>query len=51
VELFRSRGGGAVGDVAGLPAARLAILPGMTHVGTLEPADLLVPIVGRFLDG
>jgi pimeloyl-ACP methyl ester carboxylesterase len=51
VELFRLRGGGVAGDVAGLPAAQLAILPGTTHVGILERADLLVPIVGRFLDG
>lgn len=51
VEMFRLRGGGVFGDVAGLPAAQLAILPGMTHVGILEHADLLVPMVTRFLDG
>ncbi|HEV8636803.1 MAG TPA: alpha/beta fold hydrolase [Chloroflexota bacterium] len=50
VEMFRLRGGGVFGDVAGLPAAQLAILPGTTHVGILERADLLVPIVARFLD-
>jgi len=50
VEMFRLRGGGVFGDIAGLPAAQLAILPGTTHVGILERADLLVPIVHRFLD-
>ncbi|HEY3186846.1 MAG TPA: alpha/beta hydrolase [Solirubrobacteraceae bacterium] len=50
VEMFRLRGGGVFGDIAGLPAAQLAILPGTTHVGILERADLLVPIVARFLD-
>jgi pimeloyl-ACP methyl ester carboxylesterase len=50
VEMFRLRGGGVFGDIAGLPAAQLAILPGTTHVGILEQADLLVPMVARFLD-
>ena len=31
-ELFRLRGGGVAGDLAGLPPARLAVLPGTTHV-------------------
>jgi len=50
VEMFRLRGGGVFGDIAGLPTAQLAILPGTTHVGILERADLLVPIVNRFLE-
>ena len=50
VDLFRLRGGGVFGDVAGLPAAQLATLPGTTHVGILDRADLLVPMVTRFLD-
>jgi pimeloyl-ACP methyl ester carboxylesterase len=50
VEMFRLRGGGVFGDLAGLPAARLAILPGTTHVGMLERADWLVPMVASFLD-
>jgi pimeloyl-ACP methyl ester carboxylesterase len=50
VEMFRLRGGGVFGDLAGLPAARLAILPGTTHVGVLERADWLVPMVASFLD-
>jgi pimeloyl-ACP methyl ester carboxylesterase len=50
VETFRLRGGGVFGDIAGLPAAQLAILPGTTHVGILERADWLVPMVEAFLD-
>jgi len=50
VETFRLRGGGVFGDIAGLPAARLAILPGTTHLGILERADWLVPMVEAFLD-
>jgi len=51
VEMFRLRGGGGVfGDVAGLPAAQLAILPGTTHAGILDRTDWLVPMVTAFLD-
>jgi pimeloyl-ACP methyl ester carboxylesterase len=50
VELFRLRGGGVFGDLAGLPAAQLAILPGTSHVGMLERADWLLAMVPPFLD-
>jgi len=50
VELFRLRGGGVFGDLAGLPSARLAILPGTTHVGLIHRADWLAPMLGEFLD-
>jgi pimeloyl-ACP methyl ester carboxylesterase len=50
VEMFRLRGGGVFGDVAGLPAAQLAILPGTTHVGMLDRAEWLVPMITPFLD-
>jgi pimeloyl-ACP methyl ester carboxylesterase len=50
VELFRLRGGGVFGDLAGLPSARLAILPGTTHVGLIDRADWLVPMIAEFLD-
>jgi hypothetical protein len=48
--LFRLRGGGVFGDLAGLPDARLAILPGTTHVGLIGRADWLAPMIGEFLD-
>ena len=50
VELFRLRGGGVFGDLAGLPDARLAVLPGTTHVGLIGLADWLVPMITEFLD-
>ena len=50
VELFRLRGGGVYGDLAGLPSARLAILPGTTHVGLIDRAGWLAPMVDDFLD-
>jgi pimeloyl-ACP methyl ester carboxylesterase len=50
VEMFRLLGGGVVGDVAGLPNSRLAVLPGTTHVTLVERADWLVSMIGEFLD-
>jgi pimeloyl-ACP methyl ester carboxylesterase len=50
VELFRLRGGGVFGDLAGLPDARLAVLPGTTHVGLIGRADWLAPMIGEFLE-
>ena len=50
VEMFRLRGGGVFGDLAGLPAAQLAVLPGTTHVGMLDRADWLLAMVPQFLD-
>ena len=50
VELFRLRGGGVFGDLVGLPSARLAVLPGTTHVGLIGRVDWLAPMVGEFLD-
>lgn len=55
VEMFRILGGGVMGDLAGLPKSRLAVLPGTTHFippgsGMLDRADLLAPMIGEFLD-
>jgi pimeloyl-ACP methyl ester carboxylesterase len=50
VEFFRLLGGGVMGDMAGLPKSQLAILPGTTHVTMVYRADLLIPIVTKFLD-
>lgn len=51
VSLFRLRGGGVNGDMAGLPSAQLAILPGTTHLSVLGQVDLLTAITTNFLDG
>jgi pimeloyl-ACP methyl ester carboxylesterase len=55
VELFGLLGGGVMGDLAGLPKSRLAVLPGTTHFippgsGVLDRADWLLPMIGEFLD-
>lgn len=51
VEMFRLLGGGVFGDTpAGLPASRLAVLPGTSHVSIVEQAELLVPMINDFLD-
>ena len=49
-ETFRLLGGGVPGDVAGLPRARLAVLPGTTHITLVQRADWLASMVGEFLD-
>ncbi len=52
VEMFRLRGGGVFGDMPpGMPDSQLAIVPGASHVTIRERAELLVPMVARFLDG
>ena len=55
VQLFRLRGGGVMGDLAGLPDSQLAVLPGTTHFippgsGVLDRADWLLAMIPRVLD-
>lgn len=58
VDFFGLLGGGqADGDLAGLPRARLAVLPATTHVGWAPPyhgiitrTQLLLPIITEFFD-
>jgi len=50
VQMFRLFGGGAVGDVAGLPDSQLAILPGTSHQMVASRADLLAVMIPQFLD-
>ena len=49
VQMFRLLGGGVPGDLAGLPASQLAILPGTTHVGLLDRVDWLQSMILEFL--
>ena len=49
-ELFRAMGGGVFGDMAPMPAARLAVLPGTTHVGLISRAGWIAEMVTEFLD-
>jgi pimeloyl-ACP methyl ester carboxylesterase len=50
VKIFRATGGGVNGDVDGLPDSQLAILPGTSHIGTSQRANLLLTTVPAFLD-
>jgi pimeloyl-ACP methyl ester carboxylesterase len=50
VEMFRLLGGGVAGDLTGLPVCRLAILPGTTHTGIPQRAELIAPMIEEFLD-
>jgi pimeloyl-ACP methyl ester carboxylesterase len=50
VELFRLLGGGVAGDVTDMPASRLAILPGTTHITLVHRAEWLVSMILEFLD-
>ena len=55
VELFRLLGGGVMGDLAGLPKAQLAVLPGTTHFvppgsAVLDRVDWLLSMIPPFLD-
>ena len=54
VEMFRLLGGGAMGDLAGLPNSRLAVLPGTAHFvppgsGILDRAEWLLAMIVEFL--
>jgi pimeloyl-ACP methyl ester carboxylesterase len=53
--MFKLRGGGDVAAAASgmlqkAPAARLVVLPAMSHVGLSGESELLVPMVSAFLD-
>lgn len=49
VEMFRLLGGGVFGDMAGLPAAQLAILPGTMHTTVINQVDMLLAMIPAFL--
>ena len=49
MKMFRLLGGGVVGDIAGLPASQLAVLPGTSHVGLLDRPDWLQSMILEFL--
>jgi pimeloyl-ACP methyl ester carboxylesterase len=55
VEFFKLRGGGVMGDLTGLPASQLAVLPGTSHFlpfgsGMLDRVDWLLAMIRPFLD-
>jgi pimeloyl-ACP methyl ester carboxylesterase len=50
VEMFRLVGGGVMGDLVGLPASQLAILPGTTHVTVVYKTDWVTSMTNEFLN-
>jgi len=50
VQMFRLLGGGVTGDLHGLTCARLAVLPGTTHVSVVQRVEWLVSMVTAFTD-
>lgn len=50
VEMFRLLGGGVIGDLVGLPASQLAILPGTTHVTSIYKTDWVTSMTNEFLN-
>jgi pimeloyl-ACP methyl ester carboxylesterase len=50
VEMFRLLGGGVAGDLVGLPASQLAILPGTTHVTVMYKTDWVTSMTNEFLN-
>jgi pimeloyl-ACP methyl ester carboxylesterase len=55
VELFRLRGGGVMGDLAGLPDSQLGVLPGTSHFippgsGVMDRMEMLLAMIRPFLD-
>jgi pimeloyl-ACP methyl ester carboxylesterase len=55
VDFFKLRGGGVMGDLAGMPASQLAVLPGTSHFvppghGLMDRVDWLMMLVPPFID-
>jgi pimeloyl-ACP methyl ester carboxylesterase len=50
VAMFRLLGGGVLGDLAPMPAAHFAVLPGTSHIGVTGRAAMLMTMIPPFLD-
>jgi pimeloyl-ACP methyl ester carboxylesterase len=55
VQMFRLLGGGVMGDLSGMPASQLAVLPGTSHFvppgfGLLDRHEWLMALIAPFLD-
>ena len=50
VAMFRLLGGGVLGDLAPMPPAQLAVLPGTSHIGVTGRAAVLMTMIPPFLD-
>lgn len=50
VAMFRLLGGGVLGDLMPMPAAQFAVLPGTSHIGVTNRADMLITMIPPLLD-
>lgn len=50
IEMFQLKGGGAFGDLGPRSASQLAIIPNTAHIGLMEKAAAIVPMVNDFLN-
>ncbi|MBO9203701.1 MULTISPECIES: alpha/beta fold hydrolase [Niastella] len=50
VKMYKLLGGHGLGDMMGLPASQLAILPGTSHISIMHQRSLLSLIIPAFLD-
>ncbi len=48
--MFRLLGGGVLDDLAPMPPAQFAVLPGTSHIGVTGRADMLMTMIPPFLD-
>ena len=49
MKMFRLLGGGVIGDITGLPASQLAVLPGTSHTALLDRVAWLQSMILEFL--
>ncbi len=50
VTMFRLLGGGVPGDLAPMSRTQFAVLPGTSHIGVTDRADMLMTMIPPFLD-
>lgn len=50
IEMFQLKGGGAFGDLGPRSESQLAIIPNTAHVGLMDKAEVIVPMVNDFLN-
>jgi pimeloyl-ACP methyl ester carboxylesterase len=48
--MFRLLGGGVLGDLVPMPVVQFAVLPGTSHIGITNRADMLMTMIPPFLD-
>lgn len=49
-KLFTSKGSGKTGEIHGILESRMAILPGTSHSNIVKRADMLIPMITKFIN-